>query len=370
MEERKYLADFSLALINRTGAYYISRDVVDSLNRYFFRVRYWRLYFNRTPKGIFRKIMARLMLKEIDWLGSTDVLLWPDAYQDRQRLPILFFDPLYVLRSSLSREDIVLCHDVGPVSHREFFDPSTSRNYDAAYAKIKAAKPGLVFVSEASKLEFQKYFGRDFRFLHVILLYVRPTAQKGILTPVEGVSPPFLLTVAGLEQRKNYLRVMEAYSRTGLNEKGISYVFCGPRGNGAEEILAVAANTPGVIAHSYVSEPELRWLYANATGFVLPSLLEGFGVPALEAASAGLVPLVSRGGAQEEAIGGNGVLVDALSIDSIADGLITLVNMQDNERAALVARARAHAETLTLERFLPSWEALLKENKPSKQECS
>jgi glycosyltransferase involved in cell wall biosynthesis len=361
MKEQKYLADFSLALINRTGAYYISRDIVGSLSRHFHRVRYWRMHFTRPPEGVFRKVLARLMLKEINWLGSADSLLWPTTHRNG-RLPTVFFDPLYVLRADLTREDIVLCHDIGPVSHPGLFDADTSRNYEAAYAKIKAAKPGIVFVSEASRREFQEFFGADFRFLHAIPLYARPAAQSGVLASIEGISRPFLLTVAALERRKNYLRVLEAYARSGLHKKGIAYVFCGPRGNASAEILAAAQCVPGVVALSYVSEAQLRWLYANATGFVLPSLLEGFGVPALEAAAAGIVPLVSRGGAQEEAISGNGVLVDPSSVDSIADGLTTLVTMRDDERAALVARARAHAKILTIDRFLRKWEALLQGN--------
>jgi glycosyltransferase involved in cell wall biosynthesis len=361
MNEQKYLADFSLALINRTGAYFISRDIVESLSRHFYRVRYWRMNFAHPPQGLFRQILARLMIKDIDWLASTDRFRWPDAYL-RGRLPTVFFDPLYVLRSRLTSDDIVLCHDVGPVSHPELFDASTTTHYEDAYEKIRAAKPGMMFVSESSKQAFRSRYGDDFRFLCSVPLYVRPSALKGELVPIEGISPPFLLTVAALERRKNYLRVMEAYTRAGLHSRGIGYVFCGPRGNATEEILAAAAHTPGVIACPYVSESQLRWLYANATGFVLPSLLEGFGVPALEAAGAGLVPLVGGGGAQEEAIGGNGVLVDPTSVDSIVAGLETLVGMKYDERAALVARARAHAETLTLDRFLGRWQAVLENN--------
>jgi glycosyltransferase involved in cell wall biosynthesis len=303
------------------------------------------------------------MLKEIHSLAKTEAFLWPDTYQ-KGRLPTVFFDPLYVLRASLHREDIILCHDVGPISHTELFDPKTCNNYKAAYEKIKKVKPGVVFVSESSKLEFQKYYGEDFRFLHAIPLYARLSARKGITSPIDGVTPPFFLTVAALEPRKNYLRVMEAYAQTGLHAKGIKYVFCGPRGYEANKILAAAAATPGVVALAYVSEPQLRWLYAKASGFVLPSLLEGFGVPALEAADAGLIPLVSKGGAQEEAIGGFGVLVDPMSVESIASGLTTLVSIKDDDRKVLIANAREHAKSLTLDRFLRGWERILKDNGP------
>nr|WP_294517386.1 glycosyltransferase family 1 protein [uncultured Rhodopila sp.] len=358
MEQRKYLADFSLALVNRTGAYYISRDIIGSLSQYFDRVRYWRLHFSHPPAGLVRKILAKLMLQEISWLGSAE---WVQPNADA-RLPTVFFDPLYVLRADLGRDDIVLCHDVGPVSHPDLFDTDTVRTYKAAYSRLQSAAPGVVFVSQASRLEFAKYFGSDFRFLHAIPLYARPVLHQGPQAPVEGVARPFLLTVAALERRKNYTRVIEAYARAGLHDKGIAYVFCGPRANASAEILAAAGRTPGVVRLPYVPDAQLRWLYANASGFVLPSLLEGFGVPALEAAGAGLVPLVSRGGAQEEAIGGNGILVDPLSVDSIAAGLTALIAMNEAERSAMVARAKAHAEAMTRDLFLQRWDAVLRDN--------
>src|SRR6185312_13049705 len=171
--------------------------------RFFPKVRYWRLITDHRPEGLFRKILARLMLKEIDYLGAWNKCLWPVP---APHLPTVFFDPLYVLRAPLQRDDIVLCHDVGPISHADLFDASTTRNYQLAYEKIKNVRPGMLFVSEASKLEFQKLYGKDYRFLHAIPLYARPAAQTGEQAPVEGIASPFLLTVAALEKRKNYQR--------------------------------------------------------------------------------------------------------------------------------------------------------------------
>jgi glycosyltransferase involved in cell wall biosynthesis len=358
---KKYLADFSLALINRTGAYYLSHDIVENLSKYFPHIRYWRLLLKAPPRGIMRKFLARAMLKELDLLGTNERFPWPDA-NSYGRLPTLFFDPLYVSRARLRPDDIVLCHDVGPISHPELFQAGTSKSYERAYKKMSEVKPGVVFVSDASRREFVKLVGEDFRFLHTIELYVRPSIVDGEMAPVPGVHAPFLLTVGAVEIRKNYLRVLEAYARTKLGERGIGYVFCGPRGVRADEVLSAAAEIPGVKALHYVSDSELNWLYANAVGFVLPSLLEGFGVPALEAANAGLVPLVSRGGAQEEAINGHGVLVDPTSVESIAAGLVQLVEMSREERGALADAARRHAKTLSLERFLKQWDAVLMSN--------
>lgn len=355
MTSNKYLADFSLALINRTGAYYICRDVVEELARFFPGLRYWRLLRRSEPRGLTRKLLGRAMLAELAHAGFAAARPWPR----RPDLPTLFFDPLYVLHARPEPRDIVLCHDVGPVSHPELFEPGTNALYRRAYEAIRTARPGMVFVSEASKAEFAARFGTDYRFMKVIPLYVRTALTAGDAHPPEAITQPFLLTVAGLETRKNYPRIIAAYEQSGLRERGYSYVFCGPRGNSAEEVHKLAETTPGVHGLDYASDAELRWLYRHATAFVLPSLLEGFGVPPLEAAQHGLISVVSAGGAQEEAVGVGGILVDPSSVEAIAAGMRAVVDMPEDERMRRVERVRAHAEALSKERYIARWSDLL-----------
>lgn len=349
-----YTADFSLALINRTGAYYVCRDVVQHLPQFFGEVRYWRLPLKSEPSGLLRKCLGRAMLLELKHLGHTAI-----ATRSRPAHSILFFDPLYVLRCDLKRQDIVLCHDVGPISHPELFPPDVTRMYTEAYRVIQQRKPGMVFVSEASKQEFVTRYGEDFRFLRVIPLYVRDGLSDGAEKAPPGVKRPFFLTVAGLEVRKNHQRVMEAFTSLNLAEKGYSYVFCGPRGNSAEDVLKIAQQTPGVLSFGYLSDAELRWLYKNASGFVLPSLLEGFGVPALEAAQYGLLSIVSAKGAQREAVGEGGIFVDPLSVASIANGMTELIAMPQSERHRRLDLARGHAAALSQREYIRRWGELL-----------
>lgn len=360
-DKKQYLLDFSLGLINRTGAYVVCRDLLQELPGYFPDVRYWRLLRRQVPDGLARRVAGRLMLKEISLLRDRPVLQWPEPPPMAGRRRV-FLDPLYVLRAQLDREDIVMCHDIGPVSHPELFGDNGPGLYLPAYEKIQRVGPGMVFVSDASQRAFRDRFGDRFRFLQTVAQYVRPGVLTGETAPVPGVRPPFLLTVGALERRKNHLRIIEAYERSGLHQRGVSYVFCGARGLGAEAILEKAARTPGVMALGYVAEPQLRWLYLNGCGFVLPSLLEGFGLPPIEAAQRGLVPMVSAGGAQEEAIGGAAVLVDPTSTEAITQGLLRLVDMGQAEREDILRRARRRGEILTYNRYIAGWDKVLSRN--------
>jgi glycosyltransferase involved in cell wall biosynthesis len=353
----RYLVDCSPSLINRTAVHFICRDLVEGLPSRFPYVRHWRLLGREPPDGIIRKILGRMMLAEIDFFADSTFWPWPEPLAND--LPTVFTDPLYVLRAKLAPEDVVLCHDLGPVSHPELFGAETTASYSLAYRKIAKIGPGLIFVSRASMDAFTKHFGTEYRFLRVIPLYARPGTSDGSSEPIDGLDSPFLLTVGGIGTRKNQLRCVEAYGKSDLAGRSIRYVICGPREVGADKALKAARSTPGVMALDFVSDRQLRGLYGNALGFVLPSLLEGFGMPILEAARYGVVSLVSAGSALQEAAGESAIVVDPLSIDSICGGLQQLIGLSDVERTQRSRLAKEQANRLTRKRFLENWSAAL-----------
>jgi glycosyltransferase involved in cell wall biosynthesis len=350
------LMDCSLSLINRTGAHYISEDLSMAFAGNGI-LRRWRLLGQQLPTGITRKILGRLMLKEIVLFGTSNRFLWPEP--KAVRLKRLFLDPLYVSRSRLATSDIILCHDIGPISHPELYDDLTVRAYERAYAKIAAAQPGMVFVSNASQLAFGARFGTNFRFLKTISLYVRAGNLGNDLEPIPGIQRPFFLTVGALETRKNQRSAIEAFGRYRFAERGVSYVLCGASGAGSEEILATAAQTSGVKVLGFVSDAQLRWLYREACAFVLPSLLEGFGMPALEAAFHGLISIVSRDSALTEAVNGIAIQVDPHSVPEIGDAMEFALALEEGRRQELKNALTLHAQSATREKFLMEWKDLI-----------
>jgi glycosyltransferase involved in cell wall biosynthesis len=71
----------------------------------------------------------------------------------------------------------------------------------------------------------------------------------------------------------------------------------------------------------YVPDDQLTVLYRLAAVFVFPSLYEGFGLPPLEAMASGTPVVVSNVSSLPEVVGDAAVLVDPHDIDSIVDGL-------------------------------------------------
>ncbi|TIN30633.1 MAG: glycosyltransferase family 4 protein [Mesorhizobium sp.] len=353
------LFDNSLSILNRTGAYHIAKDLTREFVPGWAGVRYWRLG-SFAPEGLVRKIVARLMMLEINWLRDSEIFLIRDKVDERSFR--LFLDPLYVLRSRLTENDVVLCHDVGPLTHSNLYDERTCANYRLAYEKIRRVRPGVVFVSNFSANHFEFLFGSDFRFLKTIPLYLRTELFNGRAEAVPGVSGQFFLTVGAFETRKNQIAAVKAYRDGGFHRQGVGYVLCGPRGDGHAEIAELAGTVPGVRLMGYVPDAQLRWLYANAGAFVLPSLLEGFGMPALEAAYMGLLPIVSAGSALVEAVGGVCSQVPPDSHAAIAEAMRKALSRSSAEKAETSRLLRDTASAATQDRFLQQWKELLVAN--------
>lgn len=356
--DNHFTIDDSLSLINRTGAFYIARELVNTFSS-MARVRRWRLWGNTLSNNLLRKIYARLMLKELNTLQDRAVFLWP---KDNGAAFTLYLDPLYVLRNQLSRQDIVLCHDIGPISHPHLYYPETTALYQKAYKKIVASQAGVVFVSNYSKEAFVNAFGSDFRFLKSIPLYLRSNLAQVSPQAISNIDKPFLLSVGALEHRKNHELTIQAFHEGNFYSQGYELIICGSRGDSVEKIKMLVAQTPGVKLLGYVSDAELSWLYQNAQLFVLPSQFEGFGMPALEAAAFGLPLVISKNNALNEAVNHLGEEVDHTSIEDIVRGIKKVLGYTSSKRAEIASKLIDCAKNASQEKFVSQWRDLISRN--------
>ncbi|MEE8525699.1 MAG: glycosyltransferase family 1 protein [Thermoanaerobaculia bacterium] len=118
-------------------------------------------------------------------------------------------------------------------------------------------------------------------------------AEGGELPP--GVPEDYVLHVGTLEPRKDLPTLFEAWRE--LRRRSVAVpglVLCGGFGWKTEEVRSAMADgvEEGWILHlGYVEDEQVVALYRGASAVVLPSIYEGFGLPALEAMIAG-IPLV------------------------------------------------------------------------------
>lgn len=351
--------DFTLAIHNRTGKYFIGRDVLALLGDRVGTVYYGSVPFRRPPTWLVGRVLARAQGWQVMSRTTPHRLRVP--LRPRRARPLLHLDPYTVLTVALRRSDIVLCHDIGPVTHPDLFEPSVSATYRSVYAEIARVGPHVVFVSRASEQAFHDFFpGAHLSSSRVVYPALRseflaPTDHDGTPEPSVPAAGPFLLTVGSVGDRKNQARCIRAFATSGLAERGVRYIICGGDEPGAEEVVALAERTPGVERRTYVSDAELRTLYRTARGFVLMSLLEGFGIPVAEAIAYGLVPLVTRGGVLHEVAGDGALAAAALDEAEIASEMVRLHDLDDAGRAARLHLLRQAIQRFDADIFANGW---------------
>jgi glycosyltransferase involved in cell wall biosynthesis len=132
--------------------------------------------------------------------------------------------------------------------------------------------------------------------------------------------PPFFLCVGQLERSKNVEGLIAAFAGSPrLREAGVRLRIAGRPGNAYARIarLADEAGRDRVELLGYVSPETLERLYAGCLAFVLPSLVEGFGLVLLEAMAYGAPVAAMRTAAIPDVVGEAGLLVDPTDPDGL-----------------------------------------------------
>lgn len=168
---------------------------------------------------------------------------------------------------------------------------------------------------------------------------------------------PYFLYLGRIEKRKNVLSVVRAFEI--LKEKyDIPHrlVLAGKGGYGYEEIknkINISVYVSDIVLAGFVSERRKWELINGAEIFLFPSSYEGFGLPVLEAQSAGVPVITSSVSSLPEVARGGAILVDPNDSDQMAEKIFLLTRGK-NLRGGIIQKGREN-----LKRF--SWGKCAKE---------
>ena len=139
--------------------------------------------------------------------------------------------------------------------------------------------------------------------------WLEPTAALPRPRPCNG----YLLHVGHLEARKNLDTVLRALSMLPAAVAPELWLAGADQGAGKrlQQLAAELSLTNRVQHLGPVDEATLAALYQHARAVVLPSIYEGFGMPALEGLAHGLPVLAAAATALPEVLGGHGTLLPA-----------------------------------------------------------
>lgn len=154
----------------------------------------------------------------------------------------------------------------------------------------------------------------------------------------------YVLAVGRLRSKKNLLALMDAHRLAVLQGAASQLVLAGPPGDDVERLLLMGRRAqPGsVLLPGFVPEALLPELYAGAAAVLVPSLIEGFGLTALEAMASGVPVLASAQGAVAESVGDAALRVDGRDAAAMARGIVHLcADHSLRQRLILAGRQQA-----------------------------
>ena len=176
--------------------------------------------------------------------------------------------------------------------------------------------------------------------------------------PRRQAGGPYALFVGNPRPHKGLPTLLQAFR--GLPDSDLRLVLAGQLGaETARSVQCLGVGHRTEIVDS-PTDHELACLYRGALVLVLPSLMEGFGLPALEAMACGTPVIASRAGSLPEVVGDAGVLVDALEPDAI-QRVIESVLAAPERRVAMRAKGIERARQFTWDAVAAKVRAVLQE---------
>ena len=245
---------------------------------------------------------------------------------------------------------VVTIHDLIFLQKPELYPFVDRQMYRAKFAYACRNAGMVIAVSEATRQDILGNYSISPAKVKVAYQSCNPDflekADTGLLDAVRqkySLPDEFILSVGTLEKRKNALSILKAVHRYGLE---IPIVLAGWPTSYLKEIREYSDQNhmnKQLILLQRVETSELPGLYQLASVFVYPSLIEGFGIPILEALSSGTPVITSRGGCFPETGGDAALYVNPEDPEELGES-IKKVLADSALQTSMIKLGYAHAE--------------------------
>jgi glycosyltransferase involved in cell wall biosynthesis len=307
--------------------------------------------------------------------GTADLLRLGRAVR-AERLDAMLFPSLHTWYPPLGTPALVGLHDTIAHDFPQLAHPA-ARDRLAWRLKERLAVRGsrMIFaVSHASRDAVCSRYGLDPESVAIV-----PEAPDPVFTPRDGAAVAearlafglpkrYLVYAAGISPHKNVEGLVDAYAGLarevadapplvlagGLEEETFASASGAVRQRIAEYRLEDRVLLPG-----FVADEALARLYSGALVVVNPSLAEGFGLPAVEAAACGAPLVLSDLPAHRETIGDAALFAPPGDVPALTRALLTMLR-DDSLRASLAVRAQAAVAARTWDAAADALASLLR----------
>ena len=267
---------------------------------------------------------------------------------------------------------VVTMHDLIVMRHPEFYPAIDRWSYTRTIKQAVSRADLILSVSDATKMDLCELLSVPEE--RIVVTWqacderFRPDIPAENLDQVRrkyGLPERFVLSLGTIERRKNAVNLVQGFAQVASDLEDVGLVFAG-KGTRYLEKVRQAVIATGLRNRTFflgfTAAEDLPALYRLATLFAYLPIIEGFGIPVLEAMQCGTPSVTSNRSSLRE-IGGKeaSVLVNPESVESIAEGLHRV--LQDDTQyqeieAALPARARHFAPEAVCHRVLEAYARL------------
>lgn len=182
----------------------------------------------------------------------------------------------------------------------------------------------IIAVSKKTKKDLIELYKASAEKIGVVYNGFENTGAKAANSEFKNEAGRYLLYLGRLEKRKNVEGVVKTFEilKEKYNYKG-KLILAGRPGFGYEDIKQSILNVKKnvreeIVEKGFIENEEKQKLLTEADLFLFPSLAEGFGIPILEAQSAGVPVITSNYGPMDEIAGDNNILVNPKNPEEIA----------------------------------------------------
>ena len=263
-------------------------------------------------------------------------------------------EPFRRLKAAGPVNAVVFVHDLIPLDHPEYARPGDDAKHALRIATVAEIADVIVTNSRDTAERLTPHLeaaGRDpsAGAPPIVVAHLGiPDAPPRPPARLAPGAPPYFAVISTIEARKNHLLLLNLWRRL-AGRHGPStpkLVVVGRRGWEIESVIDLLERLPAAREHvleaGSLSDEALAVLMSGARAVLMPSLVEGFGMPVAEALAVGVPVIASRIPAHEEIAEGFADLLDPL------DGPAWLAAVEDyaaegsERRAAQCARIAAY----------------------------
>lgn len=217
------------------------------------------------------------------------------------------YAPIVQALSDAGGQLITVIHDLIPLIHPLGVAPQMTEEFREWFERFALKSDRVICVSKSGAMDFIAYVTRSNLptnpYLHIGWWRLGADFDDEDDAPISAAAKavtanerPYFLSVGTIEPRKGYPIALDAFERLWLRGVDVGYVIVGRAGWQSEalehRIKRHWEYGRRLLWLDKASDADLRHCYTHARALVYPSMIEGFGLPLVEAGYYGL-PIIA-----------------------------------------------------------------------------